>query len=265
MISLEFLEHFANLLHTTHSPEETYHATLDIIDQVVDYDAASLFVAKLDSSELELVENRGEQVVNLLSEVAFAGGSGLSGWMASQKRPMILSSLNREKERDFYSMVSLPLWFEGKLVGVLNLGSIEPGFYSQDDANQFEQLAVQLSLIISQLMLRHELVKKNTELEKVLQELQNTQKALVDKERLSAIGEVVVKINHEINNPLAIITTFADLIKMKIGEDQSEAVEMLDKLKQAAFRISELTKDLENLDSSDTEDYEGGVKMIKLD
>jgi signal transduction histidine kinase len=80
---------------------------------------------------------------------------------------------------------------------------------------------------------------------------------------LAAIGQFVVKVNHEINNPLSIILSFIDLL-----EDDASAsldiAETLSKMKAAAQRIKELTQKLEDLKTIETEDYIGDVKMIKL-
>ena len=42
-------------------------------------------------------------------------------------------------------------------------------------------------------------------------------------------------------------------------------LESLNKMKTAAYRISEITKALEQLDTSESEEYMEGVKMLKTD
>jgi phosphoglycerate-specific signal transduction histidine kinase len=102
-------------------------------------------------------------------------------------------------------------------------------------------------------------------LEKVIAELSSTQSELVGKERLAAVGEVVVKMKHDINNPLSIIISYADLIAMDCGDQDGELNEQINKIKDAAYRISDLTKALDKLESAATEEYLEGISMLKTD
>ena len=266
MIGLEFLQKIGEILQKSLSSEETYSAVFDVLDGIVEFDAATLYVVNTSLDQLEVAESRGPQVVNLASDVAFAKGDGLSGWVASQKEPVILSTISADKgARGFRSLVSVPLRSGDKLEGVLNLGHREPGFYQPDSREDLQQLGVQLSLIVEQLRLRSELHDKNQLLESALDELRTTQQALVEKERLAATGQLVVRLKHEINNPLAIILSYVDLLTVKCGQDSPEMKEMLVKMKEAALRITAMTKKLEELESTEHEEYMEGVKMLKID
>ncbi|MCH7496326.1 MAG: GAF domain-containing protein [Candidatus Marinimicrobia bacterium] len=265
MIGLEFLQKIGEILQNSLSSEETYSAVFDILDGVIEFDAATLFVVNSTTEQLEVVESRGEQRVDLASEVPFSKGGGLSGWVASQREPVILSSMGADGgARGFRSFVSVPLWSGDKLEGVLNLGHGEPGFYQQDIRADLVKLGVQLSLIIEQLRLRADVRAKNDLLEAALEELRSTQSVLVEKERLAATAQLVVAINHEINNPLAIIISLIDLLTVKSERDLPEIHASLIKMRAAAFRIDEVTKRLESLESTDVEEYMEGVKMLKL-
>lgn len=266
MISLNFLDQFGALLEKSLSSAETYSAVFDILDRVIDFKSATLFITDPSDDHLEVAESRGPVKVDLATEVPFEQGEGLSGWVASQRTPVIFSTIRRDRQvRQFCSLVSVPLWFKGRLLGVLNLGHQDPGFYRQEDKQEFQKLAVQLSLIVEQLRLRSEIREKNVQLESLLEELQTAQSALVEKERLAAIGEVVVRIKHEINNPLAIIMSFTDLLSMQCPDDKPEFVEILSKVRAAAERIEHITKALEKVESSETEEYLAGVKMLKIE
>lgn len=265
MIGLDFLQKISEILQKSLSSEETYSAVFDILDGVIEFDAATLFVFNSTTEQLEVVESRGKQRVDLASEVAFSKGGGLSGWVASQREPVILSTMGAEGgARDFRSFVSVPLWSGDNLEGVLNMGHGEPGFYQQDSRADLVKLGIQLSVIVEQLRLRTELHEKNDLLESTLEDLRAAQSELVDKERLAVTGQLVVALNHEINNPLAIIISFIDLLSVKCEEDLPEIYATLVKMRAAAFRIDEVTKALERLDSTEAEEYVEGVKMLKL-
>ena len=266
IIGLEYLKEIGDILQKSLSSEETYAAIFDILDGVVEHDSATLFVSNPETGILEEAETRGSHVVDLASGVTFDHGTGLSGWVASQHAPVILSTVSEgDSSRGFRSMVAVPLWSGDKLRGVLNLGHTKAGFYGPENQAEFEQLGIHLSMIVEQLRLRSELQDKNLLLENLLEELRTTQSVLVEKERLAAIGQVVVKLKHEINNPLSIIISFTDLLAMSCAPDNPEMLESLEKMKAAAYRISQITEALEKLETSESEDYLEGVKMLKID
>lgn len=266
MIGLDFLQKIGGILQKTLASEEIYTTIFDILDGVVEYDSATLFVCDSDSGVLKEAETRGPQVVDLASGVAFEHGAGLSGWVAARQAPVILSTVSEgDKARSFRSLVAVPLWLDEKLCGVLNLGHKKAGYYRQDSLADFEELGIHLSIIVERLRLRSELQEKNFLLESLLKDLRETQSELVEKERLAAIGEVVVKLKHEINNPLSIIISFTDLLAMQCKVDNPEMLGSLNKMKTAAYRISKVTKALEQLDTSESEEYMEGVRMLKTD
>jgi len=262
-MSFEFLKKIRGILQKTLSNEETYAAVFDILNEVVEFESATLFIMNKEGN-LQVACNQGKRTVDLVSGISFAHGKGLSGWVAAGQEPVILSSVGSgDGGRDFRSLVAIPLWSEGKLTGVLNLGHRQAGFFKHEDRERYEQLGIQLSLIVDQLRLRFELQEKNRLHEKLLKDLQAAQDSLVEKERLAAIGEVVVKLNHEINNSLSIIISYTDMLMMQCHPKDPEMLETLEKMKSAAYRISEVTNALQSLESSEPEEYIAGVKMLK--
>ncbi|MBI4550942.1 MAG: response regulator [Candidatus Latescibacteria bacterium] len=82
---------------------------------------------------------------------------------------------------------------------------------------------------------------KTTEerLNRSLKELQETQARLVQSERLSAIGQLVSGVAHELNNPLAIILGYTQLI-LRMPEMSPRAIECLKKLEEATQRCQRI-------------------------
>jgi signal transduction histidine kinase len=81
-----------------------------------------------------------------------------------------------------------------------------------------------------------DLLKTNRELEKALHELKDTQKQVIQQERLSAIGQMASGIAHDFNNTLMPILGFADLL-LKNDEllgDKDEARKCLEMLRTSA-------------------------------
>jgi two-component system, NtrC family, sensor kinase len=59
----------------------------------------------------------------------------------------------------------------------------------------------------------HDLQHSRAELEQTVTTLQNTQQQLIQSEKLSAVGEFVAGVAHELNNPLAAVMGFSEMLK----------------------------------------------------
>ncbi len=75
--------------------------------------------------------------------------------------------------------------------------------------------------------LTQELLDKNTELQRNLVELRDTQDKLIRTEKLAVVGQLTASIGHELRNPLSRIKTAAALLKNEIDDPNSEITELL--------------------------------------
>ena len=88
---------------------------------------------------------------------------------------------------------------------------------------------------------------------------------LVRAEKLATVGQMVITVNHEINNPLSIISTNAQTLRI-LNKDLSEkSVDKLLKIEEQVRRIAEVTERLRKMDEVVTDAYiRGGEQMIDL-
>ena len=97
-------------------------------------------------------------------------------------------------------------------------------------------------------------------------DLKNAQEALVRSKRLAAIGEVVASVNHEINNPLMIISGNAQFLQMTMDKYPDEMKERVHTILEETERISQVTRKLREIKNPVVEDYtSSGEQMINLD
>ncbi len=75
--------------------------------------------------------------------------------------------------------------------------------------------------------LAEEVVSKNQELEKVLDELQKAQNQIVMREKLAALGELTAGVAHEIKNPLNFVKNFSEA-SLELIDELEEATEIED-------------------------------------
>jgi len=87
---------------------------------------------------------------------------------------------------------------------------------------------------------------------------------LIDRERLAAILETAVTVNHEINNPLTAILGNVQLILLKRKDLDEELRTKLGVIEESASRIKDVTQRLLRLTSVRSVNYTDGTSMIDL-
>ncbi len=80
------------------------------------------------------------------------------------------------------------------------------------------------------------------------------ERRLVEADKLSSIGLLAAGVAHEVNTPLAVISTYAQMLTKQVGEDEHKA-RMLDKIAKQTFRASEIVNSLLNFSRTSTTDF----------
>jgi hypothetical protein len=109
-----------------------------------------------------------------------------------------------------------------------------------------------------------DLIEQNAELERLIRELRETQAALVEAERRAAIGEIIITVCHEINNPLTAIMGHTQLIELRSAGLPADTLERVRVIDQCAIRIRDITEKMRRLKDADTVMYAGREKMIDI-
>ncbi len=80
---------------------------------------------------------------------------------------------------------------------------------------------------------------------------------------LAGIGEAMLALQHEINNPLSALLGNAELMIMQL-EERGERNELIDVIHEQALRIADVVRSLRRLKNPESVDYVGGSRMINL-
>ncbi|MCJ7577758.1 MAG: hypothetical protein MUO91_04840 [candidate division Zixibacteria bacterium] len=87
----------------------------------------------------------------------------------------------------------------------------------------------------------------------------------IKSERLKAITETAVTINHEVNTPLSVVLGYAQLLLSRKEELPQDTIDKLKKIEQSALRIKEVTHKLTKIIEPVIVKYAGEVRMVDLD
>jgi K+-sensing histidine kinase KdpD len=93
-----------------------------------------------------------------------------------------------------------------------------------------------------------------------------TREELIAQEKKSLLGQIVLSLNHEINNPLSIISMEAQLIQRRMVHKEEKVEKRLANIENNIDRIKRIleTISLLNIDGQISEEYINGKKMLHL-
>jgi signal transduction histidine kinase len=113
------------------------------------------------------------------------------------------------------SYVSMPINYEGKTVGVININSFKKGAFDDDDLKLLENVAQQIEVAINNAQKaealqksEQKLAKQNKKLEEAYFKLEKQSAQLIQTEKMSTLGTMVAGVAHELNNPMMGILNF---------------------------------------------------------
>jgi len=263
---LALLYEISSLVQLSPSNKETFEKILVMIGKVIDFRSASLFLVSLETGVLNEVARIGHSV-ELISFVKFDMGMGFSAWVAKEKRPVVLNNLRRDHDgSETKSFMSIPMVFKDELIGVINFAHDQTNAFTERDMQIVGIIAAETAVTIERMIYEHHLEKKNNELIEANKKLKQTQAKLIELEKKQTAAEMAATLNHEINNPLAIIAGNAQFLLMTMKNSNPSIVKRLKAIDKEASAIAQITEKFRQIDSLITENYikSDSRRMINL-
>jgi two-component system NtrC family sensor kinase len=88
------------------------------------------------------------------------------------------------------------------------------------------------------------------------------EKRLVQADKLSSIGLLAAGVAHEVNTPLAVISSYAQMLAKQVAEDDQKS-RMLEKIAKSTFRASEIVNGLLNFSRTSSTEF-GEVNLNRV-
>ncbi len=123
------------------------------------------------------------------------------------------------------------LWSKDKPIGLMGIASKENRHYSSNDENLLVAISRQLATTIEKVQLYEETCR-------AYEDLRRTQEQLLQSEKMSAVGQLISGVAHELNNPLTAILGYAQLLEgAGLDHRSADYVRKLFKQAQRTHRV----------------------------
>ena len=160
-------------------------------------------------------------------------GEGIAGQVARSGEPMLIEDVPHDDrlsefsdfKNDVSSFICMPLRARDRIIGVLNLSKrLEQRAFSESDMKFLTTLLSHISFAVENARLLEEARQAAIELQKVVQEkslqLDQAQQQVLQSMKLSALGQLIAGVAHELNNPLTTVLGYSQLLLGKIQDSK---------------------------------------------
>jgi signal transduction histidine kinase/ActR/RegA family two-component response regulator len=181
-----------------------------------DFGSVSIFNSTTEQLDVAGVRRRGQ--VTERSDQSLAPSGAFDETLAAfancrtgqqvycpDTEPAEQAALHRFANNQLRSVVAVPLIVERRFFGLLIVARVAPNAFTSGECEFLRMLAEQVAVAGSQAHLY-------TELQRAYTELRESQRAMMQQERLRALGQMASGIAHDINNTLTPIVTFSDIL-----------------------------------------------------
>ncbi len=155
MRETSLLYEMSRLVQSATDIDEVYQAVVAQVGELVTCENCTLFLLDRNHAHLEAKASEG-RVVNLLNHYAFEKGKGISGWVASCGRQLVIRDLKDEPNLlnvemippRIRSFVAIPLKADGRVIGVISVSHSRPNAFNTEEVQMLNVLGAQAAATI---------------------------------------------------------------------------------------------------------------------
>ncbi len=220
--------------------DEILNLTLRQVISLLGTESGTIYLSDVDETTYRRRASWGQSVSERarLSEMKFTGGFGdlvtrsrtevLSAEYLPHLAPAVAEFVRGEEGN---SCIWVVLWGKDSPLGLMGINSRETREYTSNDENLLVAISRQLATTIEKVRLYEETCR-------AYEDLRRTQEQLLQSEKMSAVGQLIAGVAHELNNPLTAILGYAQLLETEgLNDRATDFVAKLFKQAQRTHRV----------------------------
>ncbi|MFC1554368.1 SpoIIE family protein phosphatase [candidate division KSB1 bacterium] len=204
---------------------------IDSIKEVIDYDAAGIFLIKQPENELEVNVVRGYSE-NSIKKTHLKVGKGLVGWTIKNSKELNIPDVRKDSRyidarKNTRSQLSIPIIYSGRVIGAFAIESNRYHFFRHHDVELMRTFAAQTAIVLENSKLLIQAIKA-IQMQQELEIAKGIQDALLPKVLPKREGfdfSAVTKSSREIGGDLYdFITLSENELGIAIGDISGKGV-----------------------------------------
>jgi PAS domain S-box-containing protein len=220
--------------------DEILNLTLRQVISLLGAETGSIYLSEVNETTFRRRAGWGQRSADRarFSEINFADGFGelltrsrtevITPEYVPHLPPLVAEFIRAD---GLSSWIWVLLWGKDKPMGIMGISSRKSREYTSNDENLLVAIGRQLSTTIEKVRLYEETCR-------AYEDLRRTQEQLLQSEKMSAVGQLIAGVAHELNNPLTAILGYAQLLESEgLGERASDFVSKLFKQAQRTHRV----------------------------
>jgi signal transduction histidine kinase/putative methionine-R-sulfoxide reductase with GAF domain len=241
---LRTLARLHQLVSASLDTNEVLRAIAGAAAELMDAPLASIYTADEPAGMLERRAFSNDTLGDDHPGVRRRFGEGAIGWTAVHRRPLDVPDVLADdrvlsqawcRRHGLASALLLPVLFQDALVAVLVLFGRAPFVLDTADQDLLDSFLAQAALAIHNASVHEQLRVAH-------QNLERSQEQLIHSEKLSALGQLVAGVAHELNNPLSAVLGNAYLAEAKASDPRIQR--HINGIREGAERASQIVRNL---------------------
>jgi serine phosphatase RsbU (regulator of sigma subunit) len=172
VLELSMLSEFEKELSAIYDLAKISNWLLDKCLQVIESKTGSLLIWDRNEQVLKIIASRGIDS-ETVKEVKIALGEGISGYVAKEKKPILVHDIEQDErfkksnmqKYETKSFISAPIIYQNDLLGLININNKNSGFiFTKSDLKLLNTLAYRLGIAIKNSQLSDKIIKTEEKL-----------------------------------------------------------------------------------------------------
>jgi len=176
-----------------------------------------------------------------LSTTVFARGEGAAGWVAQNAEMLSIADCDADSRfikreaavKEIRSVICAPVIAEGKVLGVINCSHPKKQRFSELDEHNVSLIAGHTGILLQQTLLADQLREKYLNAQEqakneerraqdLKKQFNEVREQLYKSEKFATLGELLAGVAHELNNRIAPILIYSQMLAEKAKDDKDQ-------------------------------------------